>query len=456
MNNSFTDTIIALATPLGTSALATIRLSGQRAIEIVQTKFKGKNLELQNSHTVHLGFITHNNKIIDEVLVTIFKDNKSFTGENSVEISCHGSAVIIKEIISAMVSAGARLAEPGEFSKRAFLNGKYDLTQVEAIADLINAETENAKQVAFTQMRGGFSKRLREYRQRLIDFVALIELELDFSEEDAEFANRNELKELALAMRQSLKPLLASYKLGNVIKQGINAVIAGKPNTGKSTLLNTLLQEEKSIVSEISGTTRDAIEDTINIEGINFRFIDTAGLHNTTDPIESLGIARTNEKLKKAQLILYLFDLSNFNITSFETEKQKIESLGIPYILIGNKVDIAQTKDLDKLTSKNFLFISAKEEINIEELKMKILSLFHINEIKQGDVLITNIRHIQHLEETDKSLERVISGIESKLSTDLLAQNIKHAMYSVGAITGEEITSEHLLESIFSKFCIGK
>ena len=328
------DTIIALASAQGISAIAVIRLSGKDSIHITQQLFKGKNLESQPSHTVHLGTIEEDGKSIDEVLVTIFKEPNSFTRENSVEISCHGSPFIVKQLIKAFLHAGARLAGPGEFTKRAFLHGRFDLAQAEAVADLINAETDNARQAAINQMRGGFSKEIKHLRDELIHFASLIELELDFGEEDVEFAGRKDLSDLVNRIMNYLHILIQSFDEGNVIKNGIPTVIAGKPNAGKSTLLNALLNEEKAIVSDIPGTTRDVIEDEITLGGISFRFMDTAGLRETTDVIESLGITRTRESMKKASLILYMFDLSNTNLKELEAEENELKSLGLSLIHI--------------------------------------------------------------------------------------------------------------------------
>src|SRR5688572_30328626 len=332
MSKHFEDTIVALATAQGISAIAVVRLSGTDAITIAQKCFPGKNLEEQPSHTLHFGNFYHNEKMIDEVLVSIFRAPNSFTKEDSVEISCHGSPIIVKEIIKALLQGGARLAQPGEFTKRAFLHGRFDLAQAEAVADLITAETDNARQAALNQMRGGFSKEINHLREELIHFASLIELELDFGEEDVEFAKRDDLRKLILKIQSYLHSLIQSFDQGNVIKNGVPTVIAGKPNAGKSTLLNVLLNEEKAIVSEIAGTTRDVIEDEIVLGGINFRFIDTAGLRETKDVIEAIGVERTRDRMKKASIIMYLFDLTNTTWEEIETEVQGLEELGIPYV----------------------------------------------------------------------------------------------------------------------------
>src|SRR6187402_2596241 len=338
---SLNDTIVALATAQGISAIAVIRLSGRDSIALTQKVFQGKKLEEQPTHTLHFGNLRDGDWVIDEVLVSIFREPNSFTKENSVEISCHGSPVIIKEIIKVLLKNGARLAGPGEFTKRAFLNGRFDLAQAEAVADLINAETDNARQAALNQMRGGFSKEINHLREELIHFASLIELELDFGEEDVEFAKREDLRDLILKIQGYLKSLMDSFDQGNVIKNGVPTVIAGKPNAGKSTLLNTLLNEEKAIVSEIPGTTRDVIEDEIIVGGINFRFIDTAGLRETQDAIEAIGVERTRDRMKKASLIIYLFDLTQTTQAEIHEQEEGLNVLGIPYIKVGNKVDQA-------------------------------------------------------------------------------------------------------------------
>ncbi len=448
------DTIIALATPPGVSALGIIRLSGKNAIALTQEVFKGKKLDQQPSHTIHLGTIGEG-RAIDEVMVSLFKEPNSFTKENSVEISCHGSPVIIKEIIKLFLKRGVRLAEPGEFTKRAFLNGRFDLAQAEAVADLIHAETDNARQAALNQMRGGFSKEIQKLREELIHFASLIELELDFGEEDVEFAKREDLKKLILQIQSYLTSLIQSFDQGNVIKNGIPTVIAGKPNAGKSTLLNALLNEEKAIVSEIPGTTRDVIEDEMIVGGIAFRFMDTAGLRETTDIVESIGVERTRDRMKKASLILYLFDLANTTLEEVRAEEAELKKLGIPYLKIGNKMDKASMAFIDLLKKEDFLFISASAKTNIQALKEKIVSQFQIKEIKQGDVVVTNLRHYQNLVQTHLSLKRVLAGMEMGTTGDFLAMDIRQALHYLGEITGT-ITSDDLLANIFGKFCIGK
>lgn len=456
MNTNFIkeDTIIALATPQGVSALAIIRLSGKDCIELTQKIFRGKDLTQQPSHTLHFGTLMDQDKPIDEVLVSIFKEGNSFTKENSVEISCHGSMVIVKAIIKLFLRQGVRLAEPGEFTKRAFFNGRFDLAQAEAVADLIHAETDNARQAALNQMRGGFSKEIQHLRDELIHFASLIELELDFGEEDVEFAKRDDLRKLIIRIQSYLQSLIESFDQGNVIKNGVPIVIAGKPNAGKSTLLNALLNEEKAIVSEIAGTTRDVIEDEVTLGGIRFRFMDTAGLRETADVVEAIGVKRTHETMKKASLILYLFDLSSTTLADMSEEEQNIQSVGVPYLKIGNKIDKADESLLKEL-SPDFILISAGSKTNISLLKEKLLSRFQVTEIKQGDVVVTNLRHYQNLVQTNQSLNKVLQGMDEGATGDFIAMDIRQSLHYLGEITGT-ITSDDLLANIFSKFCIGK
>ena len=449
------DTIVALATAQGVSAIAVIRLSGNDAIAIADRVFRGKKLADQPSHTIHFGTLHDGDKMIDEVLVSIFKAPHSFTKENSVEISCHGSPVIVKEIIKALLKHGATLAAPGEFTKRAFVNGRFDLAQAEAVADLINAETDNARQAALNQMRGGFSRQINNLREELIHFASLIELELDFGEEDVEFAKRDDLRDLILKIQGYLKLLMDSFDQGNVIKNGIPTVIAGKPNAGKSTLLNTLLNEDRAIVSEIAGTTRDVIEDEMVLGGINFRFIDTAGLRETEDIIEAMGVERTRERMKKASLIIYLFDLIHTSPEEIEKEEAHLQALGVPYIKVGNKVDKADKAFVAALSKKDFVLISAANKTNIQDLKDRILSQFQVKTVKTGDVLVTNLRHYHNLLQTYDALQRVLEGMSQGITGDFLAMDIRQALHYLGEITGT-ITTDDLLDNIFSKFCIGK
>lgn len=450
-----TDTIVALATPQGVSAIAVIRVSGPDSFSIVQRCFHGKDLALQPSHTLHFGVIRDEESVIDEVLVSVFRAPKSFTREDGVEISCHGSMVIVRQIIKLLIRHGARLATPGEFTKRAFLSGRFDLAQAEAVADLIQAETENARQAAMNQMRGGFSREIQHLRDELVHFASLVELELDFGEEDVEFAQRDELHKLVSQINGYLDRLIQSFDDGNVIKNGVPTVIAGRPNAGKSTLLNALLNEERAIVSEIPGTTRDIIEDEIVLEGINFRFIDTAGLRETKDVIEALGIERTRERMKKASLIIYLFDLSQTTIDEIAAEEEQVRQLGIPFIKVGNKKDLADPALIGVLKSHEFVFISASQKDNLQELKDRILSSFHVRTVVAGDVVVTNVRHYENLRRTHEALDRVLIGLQTRQTGDLLAMDIRQALHYLGEITGA-ITTDELLDNIFSRFCIGK
>lgn len=450
------DTIIALATPQGVGAIAVIRLSGKDAIAIANKVFAGKDLEAQATHTIHFGTLRDEGKIVDEVLASVFKEPKSFTKENVVEISTHGSQYIVKQVVKLLLKNGARLAKPGEFTQRAFLNGQFDLAQAEAVADLINSDTEASHQAAMTQMRGGFSKEIASLREELIHFASMIELELDFGEEDVEFADRDDLKGLIDKLLVVIDPLIKSFDLGNVIKNGVPTVIAGKPNAGKSTLLNALLNEDRAIVSEIAGTTRDSIEDEINIEGINFRFIDTAGLRKTTDTIEAIGVERTQAKMKEASLIIYMFDLVNESITEILREVNKLENGGKPFICVGNKIDKADPKLIDQLKSNShFVFISASEKSKIEILKSKILELVNLDNFKSGDTVVTNIRHYDNLMQTRNALKDVLTGLDKNVTGDFLAMDIRQSLHYLGEITGV-ITTDDLLDNIFSKFCIGK
>lgn len=447
--------IVALATVPGVSAIAVIRLSGEGCIEVTQRLFQGKDLTKQPSHSAHFGKVSTPEGLIDEVLVTVFKAPTSFTKEDSVEISCHGSTLIASKIIQALIKAGARLATPGEFTKRAFLNGRFDLTQAEAVADLIHAENEIAHQSALHQMRGGFKKELEDLRQELIHFASLVELELDFGEEDVEFAKRDDLRNMVTRLQGFIKPLIDSFQTGNAIKNGIRTVIAGKPNAGKSTLLNALLNEERAIVSEIPGTTRDVIEDVIHLDGLAIRFIDTAGIRDTQDPIEAIGVDRTFQEMKKSALVLYLVDLSNTTLTEVHQQEARLKSLDIAYLIVGNKLDLTDNTLAEYFKSSHYVTISAREKSNLEALKSRILSLFQGLKPTHDGTLITNLRHYQHLLETQAALDRVLTGLASKVTGDFIAMDIRQSLYHLGSITGE-ISSEDLLDSIFSRFCIGK
>jgi len=450
------DTIVALATSSGTNgAIAVIRVSGQHAIKITNEIFKGKNLLQQASHTIHFGTIRDGEEIIDEVLVSLFVAPNSYTRENSVEISTHNSKYIIERVVNLLIKKGARAARPGEFTLRAFLNGGMDLSQAEAVADLIASNSAASHQVAMQQMRGGFSNQLKSLREDLIHFASLIELELDFSEEDVEFANRDQLKNLINKIQVIVQKLVQSFEQGNVLKNGVPVVIAGKPNVGKSTLLNAFLNEERAIVSDIAGTTRDTIEDEINIHGVTFRFIDTAGIRETADVIEAKGVERTREKMKQARLIIYLFDPTQDKVEEVQAQLPEIERLQIPFITIINKSDLLSEAQKEVYNVLNPLYISAKEQIGVEELKDELINRVQLGNLNTDDVMVTNIRHVEALQKTADSLERVIYGIDNPVTSDFLAMDIRQALYHLGEITGS-VSTDDLLDNIFSKFCIGK
>ena len=449
-----TETIIALATPAGSGAIAVIRLSGPQAIDLTNAVFRGKDLSKQASHTIHFGTIRDGETILDEVLVSLFIAPHSYTKENVVEISTHGSQYIIESIIKLFIRKGARAAKPGEFTLRAFLNGGLDLSQAEAVADLIASNSKASHQVALQQMRGGFSNELKNLREQLIHFASMIELELDFSEEDVEFANRDQLKQLILKINTVLSRLIQSFEQGNVIKNGVPVVIAGKPNVGKSTLLNALLNEERAIVSEIAGTTRDTIEDEMHIGGINFRFIDTAGLRHTEDVIEAIGVERTHEKMRQAKLIIYLVDPLQ-KLQEIQMQLEETASLHIPFVAVVNKSDLLSPHEQQELSLLNPNFISAKNKEGIDELKHEVLRKVNLHNLSTDDVLVTNIRHVEALGKTQEALERVLYGIDNPVTSDFLAMDIKQALYYLGEITGT-VTTDDLLDNIFSKFCIGK
>ncbi len=448
------DTIAALATPAGVGAIGVIRVSGPDTIPIVNELFRGKSLEEVSTHTVHLGTIRDNDTVVDEVLVTLFKGPHSYTKEDVIEISSHGSQYILQKVLMLLVSKGARLAKPGEFTQRAFINGRFDLAQAEAVADLIAAENASMQQTAMKQMRGGFSSEIKSLREQLVHFASMIELELDFAEEDVEFADRQGLIDLIEKIQTLIQSLISSFEYGNAIKNGIPTVIAGKPNAGKSTLLNALLNEEKAIVSDIPGTTRDFIEDQIHIDGIAFRFIDTAGIRDTEDKVESIGVARTLEKMKEASLVLYLVDLEVESIESIREQVDELRTSGVPFLIVGNKSDVGNSELVDWLNGlEEAILISAKGKQNLDALRDQLKSF--IATPAQSDVIVTNARHLQSLQQTNDALNRVIDGINAQLSNDLVAQDIRSALFHLGEITGE-VTTDDLLENIFSKFCIGK
>ena len=467
----YQDTIVALATASGAGAIAIIRVSGPEAIDIVDPLFvakSGKHIRDVESHTLHLGDVKDGSKIIDVVLVSVFKGTKSYTGEPTVEISCHGSHYIQQEIIQLLLRKGCRAANPGEFTLRAFINGKMDLSQAEAVADLIASDNAASHQLAMQQMRGGFSNEIAKLREELLNFASLIELELDFAEEDVEFANRDEFQKLILRITNVLKRLIDSFATGNVIKNGIPVAIVGEPNVGKSTLLNALLNEERAIVSDIAGTTRDSIEDEISIGGIGFRFIDTAGIRETKDVIEGLGIKKTFEKIELSQVVIYLFDSSKIQsgaltTESLITELGKIENRfpQKPLLVIANKIDVLSETDIQQLVStlksstSNLITISAKTGQGVDELQTTLLNFVNTGALKNNDTIITNSRHYDALLKALEEISKVQDGIDAEIPSDLMAIDIRQALYHFGEITGQ-VTNDELLGNIFANFCIGK
>lgn len=451
------DTICALATPAGVGAIGVLRVSGKDAISLVNKSFKGNNLEQVASHTLHFGKIVDEQTVIDEVLASVFIAPKSYTGEHTIEISCHGSPYIQQRILELLVRNGARLAQPGEFTLRAFLNRKLDLSQAEAVADLIASNSEMSHQTAMNQMRGGFSKEIAFLKEKLVNFASLIELELDFSEEDVEFASRPELKALVLQLFDLIQHLTQTFKLGNAIKNGVPTVIAGKPNAGKSTLLNALVKEDRAIVSAIAGTTRDTIEEAFVIEGIVFRLIDTAGIReHTADSIESIGIEKTHEKIRLASIVLYLFDAIETSVEQLTEELKVLEDSKAVIIPIGNKIDLGDLKLIaQKFASvPEVLFISSKEGTFMESLQARLKRVIDEDKVA-NDVIITNIRHYQALLHAGESLQQVLENMDNKQTGELLAFDIRKAIYHLGEIVGD-VTTDDLLANIFSKFCIGK
>jgi tRNA modification GTPase len=468
------DTICALATAGGIGAIGVIRISGVRTFAIVNSIFKGKNLEQAQSHTLHFGKIMDGELMLDEVLASVFRNPKSYTGEDTIELSCHGSPYILQKILELLVRKGARLAKPGEFTLRAFLNKKLDLSQAEAVADLIAADSAASHQTALQQMRGGYSQQIQFLREQLINFASLIELELDFAEEDVEFASKTELFNLVNNIHTLLQSLIQSFTYGNVLKNGVPTVIAGRPNAGKSTLLNALLNEERAIVSSIAGTTRDTIEESFVVDGITFRLIDTAGIRHSEDTIESIGIERTFDAISKAALILYLFDASTTTPEQLEVELSQIPNGNHILIPIGNKVDLLQSPPsaslsvtlepslnvtlestaLSATSGNDITYISSMNKHGIDELMARLKDFIQTN--KSGnDIVVSNLRHYEALQQASNALEQVLQAINLQMSGELLSLDIRKAIFHLGEITGE-ITTEDLLGNIFSKFCIGK
>ncbi|HMU10915.1 MAG TPA: tRNA uridine-5-carboxymethylaminomethyl(34) synthesis GTPase MnmE [Ferruginibacter sp.] len=459
LNNTsgWDDTIVALATPPGIGAIGVIRLSGKNAISIINELFTSKDLAQQKTHTIHIGFLKDEGTAIDEVVVSLFKNPKSYTGEDVVEISCHGSPFVQQQVVQACIRNGARLAKPGEFTQRAFLNGKLDLTQAEAVADLIASNTSASQKAALHNIRGGFSSVLKDLRENLIQFSALIELELDFSQEDVEFADRSKFYALVEEANAVTKQLLESFKLGNVIKNGVSVAIIGKPNAGKSTLLNTLLNENRAIVSEIAGTTRDTIEEVINIDGILFRLIDTAGIRNNSrDVIELVGIEKSREKLKESDEVIYIFDVNTETHTDIEAAMALLGEANPNYLLVGNKADVLGLDNAaQKFATEDILFISAKDKFHIDLLKERLVDKVIQGNINSENTIVTNARHYEALKEVDRSLTDIKAGLDKKIPGDLLALDIRRCLHYISEITGD-ISNENVLDYIFSRFCIGK
>lgn len=459
------DTIVALATAQGSAAIAIIRLSGSQAIALVESFFYApggqtqKRLQDKAGYTIHFGVLKYDNTIIDEVLLSLFKAPHSYTGQDSVEISCHGSTYIQQQVLQLFLQHGARMAEPGEFTMRAFLNGKLDLSQAEAVADLIASNSAVSHQVAMQQMRGGFSSKIKVLRDHLINFASLIELELDFSEEDVEFADRSDLKQLVASISGVLQKLLHSFEVGNVIKNGIPVAIVGKPNAGKSTLLNVLLDDDRAIVSEIPGTTRDVIEDEMVIDGVLFRFMDTAGIRTTTDVIEQIGVNKAFEVIKKSAIVIYLFDAHELSSGDLQLEIELLkEHIGTSQLVIAaNKIDIENEADLQAefANFEDVLYLSAKTQKNTEQLKQRLVSLFDSRTVNATETIVTNARHAESLRKAYDALQNVTRGLNEQLAGDLLALDIRYALDELGSIVGA-VTNADLLESIFTRFCIGK
>ena len=457
VGQGWADTIVALATPPGVGAIGVVRLSGPGAVQIVNSLFPSKNLENLSSHSLHVGLLKDGEGIIDEVVVSLYRGPKSYTGEDVMEISCHGSPWVQQLVIEACMLHGARLAKPGEFTQRAFLNGKLDLAQAEAVADLIASNTSASQRTALHNMRGGFSKALKKLREELIQFAALIELELDFSQEDVEFADRKKLYELIEAASVTTGQLVKSFQLGNVIRNGVSVAIVGKPNAGKSTLLNTLLNENRAIVSEIAGTTRDTIEELINIDGIIFRLIDTAGIREgSSDVIELIGIGRSRDAIRQSDEVIYIFDVNSETPDGLQAAIDLIRETNPNYLLVGNKTDITGDASASKkFDAEDIMFISAKENLHIDRLKRRLVDKVIQGQVNTESTIVTNVRHYSALKEVGRSLSDIKMGLDNKITGDLLALDIRRCLHYISEITGD-VTSEDVLGYIFSKFCIGK
>lgn len=445
-------TIAAIATPPGEGAIGIIRLSGADAITIADKIFSGKRLLNQQSHTIHFGKIMDGNEIVDEVVVSLYKGPKSYTGEDVVEISCHGSQYVLERVLGLCLSNGALVAKAGEYTQRAYLNGKMDLAQAEAVADLIASQSSAAHKAAIHNLRGGFSHELQELREQLIQFSALLELELDFSEEDVEFADRTRFYELIAILTDATDKLIQSFSLGNVIKKGVSVAIIGKPNAGKSTLLNALLNEERAIVSDIAGTTRDSIEEVLNINGILFRLIDTAGIReHTSDIVETMGVQRSRDIMQRADIVVYLFDVNEESDEELQQQIAVFKQQGMKYLLVGNKSDLAGTTKADDDT----IYISAKQKENIQALRQSLYDHVIQGKASAEGTIVTNARHHAALQEVLKSLQDIKAGMDNNISGDLVSLDVRRCLHYLGEITGQ-VTTEDKLDYIFSKFCIGK
>ena len=454
MKQYIEDIITAIATPPGIGAIGIIRMSGSGCLSLADQVFSGKSpLEKSVGYQAHFGKFMDADNILDEVIATVYRAPRSYTGEDSVEFSFHGSPYILQRALQILIHHGARLAKPGEFTLRAFLHNKIDLSQAEAVADLIAAETESAHKIAMQQLRGGYSKKLAQLRQQLIDFAALVELELDFSEEDVEFANRSQLKTLVFQINNEIQFLLQSFTLGNAIKKGIQTVIAGRPNAGKSTLLNALLEEERAIVSDIPGTTRDTIEENLNIRGVNFRLIDTAGIREATDAIESIGVQKTLHEITKSTILLYVYDLSELSKDEVLQDIAQLKHQGLKVLLVGNKVD--KLANVPQPFEENQVFISAHEKRDIDLLKERLFEIVMENRVQEGQILVSNMRHYEALLRAEEMLNKVLLDLNTNVTGDLLAMDIRQALYHIGEIVGQ-VTTDDLLDSIFTRFCIGK
>lgn len=460
------DTIVALASPEGIGALGIIRLSGRKAFGICSKIFKGPDLAKQDSHTIHYGHIYDRNTLVDEVMVSLFRSPKSFTTEDSIEISCHGSLFIQRQIIRLLVQNGARLAAPGEFTLRAYINGRIDLAQAEAVGDIIASRNSSQLDIAMKQMRGGLSSQLKQLREQLLNFISLVELELDFGEEDVEFANRSQLRAQVENMRTFIRPLVDSFAYGNAIKNGIPVAIVGRPNAGKSSLLNRLLDEDRAIVSEIAGTTRDTIEEELHVKGVSFRFIDTAGIRQTEDVIEKIGIEKALKKIEEAVIVIYIFDLSTtaYHEIREDLDMIKAKNFGVHILVLGNKKDLVTADKTEELIAKlkkdgmehlSAISLNTDQKTDIEWIRNILFDMMHLQQLSASQTIVSNQRHYHALQEADEALYQVLDLMNNQSSSDLLALEMKRAVTAIGNITGE-ISNDEVLGNIFGKFCIGK